>query len=45
MKKIIRIAIVMLGLVTTYAAVAAPVTPAPDGGPMPLCRPGHPCGY
>jgi hypothetical protein len=45
MKKVLRIAIVVLGLAMTYAATATPVTPAPDGGPMPLCRPGVPCGY
>jgi hypothetical protein len=45
MKNVIRLVVLVLGLATAYVAMAAPVTPAPDGGPMPLCRPGHPCGY
>lgn len=39
MKNAIRLVVLMLGLVTTYVAVAAPVLPAPDGGPIPLCGP------
>jgi hypothetical protein len=45
MKNLIRLVVLVLGLATAYVAMAAPVTPAPDGGPMPLCRPGVPCGY
>ena len=32
MKRIIRISILMLGLVGTYASAAVPQVPAPDGG-------------
>lgn len=32
MKQIIRISILMLGLVGTYASAAVPRGPAPDGG-------------
>jgi hypothetical protein len=36
MKKVIRIVVLILGLFTTFAAVAAPVhSPAPDGVPFP----------
>jgi hypothetical protein len=45
MKNVIRLVVLVLGLATAYVAMATPVTPAPDGGPMPLCRPNHPCGY
>lgn len=45
MKNVIRLVVLMLGLATAYLAVAAPIMPAPDGGPMPLCRPKAPCGY
>ena len=56
MKNVIRLVVLVLGLATAYVAMAAPVTPAPDGGPpnnwtsllggsTPLCRPNHPCGY
>jgi hypothetical protein len=32
MKHVIRISILMLGLVGTYASAAVPQVPAPDGG-------------
>jgi hypothetical protein len=32
MKQIIRISVLMLGLVGTYASAAVPQGPAPDGG-------------
>ncbi|HEX6501743.1 MAG TPA: hypothetical protein VF011_00755 [Terriglobales bacterium] len=39
MKKAIRIVVLMVGLFTTFAAVAAPVhSPAPDGNPFPSGR-------
>ncbi len=44
MKNAIRLVVLMLGLVTTYVALAAPMLPAPDGGPMPTCRPTKGCG-
>lgn len=43
MKQAVRISILMLGLVGTYMAAAVPQVPAPDGGPIPLCPPGHKC--
>ncbi len=46
MKKVFRMVIVMLGLATAYVALAAPVMPTSDGGPIPLCRPSQgPCSY
>jgi hypothetical protein len=39
MKRAVRVVILMLGLVGTYVAVAAPRVPAPDGGPIPMCPP------
>ena len=44
MKNAIRLVVLLLGLVTTYVAVAAPMLPAPDGGPMPTCNPKKGCG-
>ena len=43
MKNAIRLVVLMLGLITTYVAVAAPMLPAPDGGPMPPCNPQTGC--
>jgi hypothetical protein len=34
MKHIIRISILMLGLVGTYASATVPQVPAPDGSPI-----------
>jgi len=45
MNKLIRVVVLVVGLASAYAALAAPLTVAPDGGPMPLCRPNYPCGY
>ncbi len=45
MKNAIRLVVLLVGLASAYVAVAAPITAAPDGGPMPLCRPNYPCGY
>ena len=39
MKRAIRMVVLMVGLVCTYVAVAAPMIPSPEGGPMPLCNP------
>jgi len=39
MRRMIRISILMVGLVGTYAAAAIPQLPAMDGGPIPLCPP------
>lgn len=45
MKRAVRILLLMVGMVCTYVSVAAPVVPAPDGGPIPLCPPRKPnCG-
>ena len=44
MKNAIRLVVLMLGLVTTYVALAAPMLAAPDGGPMPTCNPKTGCG-
>jgi hypothetical protein len=44
MKNVIRLVVLMLGLATTYVALAAPMLPAPDGGPLPLCNPKTGCG-
>jgi hypothetical protein len=43
MKNAVRLIVLMLGLVTTYVALAAPMLPAPDGGPMPTCNPKTGC--
>jgi hypothetical protein len=44
MKTALRLVVLMLGLATAYVAVAAPMLPAPDGGPLPLCNPKTGCG-
>jgi len=44
MKNVLRLVVLVLGLATTYVALAAPMLPAPDGGPMPLCNPKTGCG-
>ena len=38
MQRAIRMLILMVGLAGAYVAVAAPMLPAPDGGPIPTCR-------
>jgi hypothetical protein len=43
MKRTIRIAILMLGLVGTFLAAAAQQVPAKDGGVIPLCPPKAQC--
>lgn len=43
MKRAIRLAVLMFGIVGTYAATAVPQVPAPDGNP--LCVPDRPCPY
>jgi hypothetical protein len=44
MKRVIRMLLLMVGLVCAYEAIAAPMLPAPDGGPIPLCNPWKGCG-
>ena len=44
MKNAIRLVVLMLGLATTYVALAAPMLAAPDGGPIPTCNPRTGCG-
>ena len=44
MKRAVRIVLLMVGLACTYVAVAAPMVPAPDGGPIPTCNPKTGCG-
>lgn len=39
MKRAVRIAILMAGLVGTFIAAAVQQVPALDGGPLPLCPP------
>ena len=39
MKRAVRMLFLMVGLVCTYVAVAAPIVPSFDGGPIPLCNP------
>ena len=39
MKRVIRIAVLIVGLVGTFMAAAAPLVPAADGGPLILCPP------
>lgn len=43
MKNLLRTLILVLGLVATYFAAAAPLAPLQDGGPIPTC-PGGKCG-
>ncbi|MBZ5599881.1 MAG: hypothetical protein LAN83_16335 [Acidobacteriia bacterium] len=42
MKRAIRMLLLMVGLACTYVAVAAPMLPAPEGGPFPFCNPKNP---
>jgi hypothetical protein len=42
MKRAIRILILMVGVVGACSALAAPLLPAPDGGPIPMCNPKNP---
>ena len=37
MKRALRIAILMVGLVGTFIAAAVEQVPAQDGGPLPMC--------
>jgi hypothetical protein len=39
MKRTIRIAVLMVGLVGTFIAAAVQQVPAADGGPLMLCPP------
>jgi hypothetical protein len=39
MKRAIRAAVLIVGLVGTYVAASVPKVAAPDGGPLPLCPP------
>lgn len=39
MKRAVRMLFLMVGLVCTYTAMAAPVITVRDGNPMPLCNP------
>lgn len=39
MKRAVRIAILIVGLVGTFLAAAAPQVPTADGGPLILCPP------
>jgi hypothetical protein len=43
MKRAVRILFLMVGLVCTYVAVAAPIIAVRDGGPIPVCNPKHDC--
>ena len=43
MKRAIRIAILMVGLVGTFIAASVQQVPAQDGGPLPLCPPHYSC--
>jgi len=43
MKRAIRIAILMVGLVGTFIAASVQQVPAQDGGPLPLCPPRMHC--
>ena len=42
MKRAIRIAILMVGVMGTFVAAAVQQVPAQDGGPIILCPPGKP---
>jgi hypothetical protein len=42
MKRAIRIAILMVGVVGTFVAAAVQQVPAQDGGPIILCPPKQP---
>jgi hypothetical protein len=39
MKRAVRAAVLIVGLVGTYVAASVPKVAAPDGGPLPLCPP------
>jgi len=39
MKRTIRIAVLIVGIVGTFMAAAVPQVPAADGGPLILCPP------
>ena len=39
MKRAIRIAVLIVGLVGTFLTATAPLVPAADGGPLLLCPP------
>jgi len=41
MKRAIRIAVLIVGLVGTFIVAAVPPVPAADGGPIFLCPPGN----
>jgi len=43
MNRLVRMVILMVGMLGAYTALAAPVLPAPDGGPLPLCDPAKKC--
>ena len=43
MNRLIRMVILIVGLLGAFTAMAAPVLPAPDGGPLPLCDPHRNC--
>lgn len=43
MKRTIRIAILMIGLVGTFVTAAVQMVPAQDGGPLILCPPKTTC--
>jgi hypothetical protein len=43
MKRAIRIAVLIVGLVGTFIVAAVPTVPAADGGPIFVCPPGHHC--
>ena len=42
MKRAIRIAVLIIVLVGTFLTATAPLVPAADGGPLPLCPPKSP---
>ena len=44
MNKAVKTILLMVGLVCTYVAMAAPLVPPPDGGPIPTCNPKTGCG-
>ncbi len=41
MKNLLRVLILVLGLVGTYIAAAAPMAPLQDGGPISTCPDGN----
>jgi hypothetical protein len=44
MNNAIRLVVLVIALATSYLAIAAPMLPAPDGGPIPTCNPKTGCG-